>query len=48
MQSLIIDAVSVRAALCWGFRRMGFERGDEFFKQMCKGMRCTYVLFGAA
>uniref|UniRef100_A0ACD5UY95 Uncharacterized protein n=4 Tax=Avena sativa TaxID=4498 RepID=A0ACD5UY95_AVESA len=30
-------------------RRMGFEKGDAyFFKQMGKGMLCTYVLFGAA
>ena len=28
---------------------MGFEKGDEyFFKQMGKGMLCTYALFGAA
>jgi hypothetical protein len=28
---------------------MGFEKRDTyFFKQMGKGMLCTYVLFGAA
>jgi hypothetical protein len=28
---------------------MGFEKGDAyFFKQMGKGMLCTYALFSAA
>lgn len=32
-----------------GFRRLGFEKGNAyFFKQMGKGMLCTYALFGAA
>ncbi|XP_044401848.1 translation initiation factor IF-2-like [Triticum aestivum] len=30
-------------------KRLGFEKGDAyFFKQMGKGMLCTYALFGAA
>lgn len=38
---------SVITDLGWGLRRMGFQKGDAYFKQMGKGMHCTYVLIGA-